>query len=234
MKSLMRRKILIYSALLLISACSSGNAVFSAVHAANDTIDIQVLYNGRAWRNLFYKVKGDQFLFSPEFLSGSVTIDGKRFNNIPLKYDIYNDELLTITDHGIILQLNKEMIDLFTINYENRILNFKKLGADSINSLSGYVNVLYDGGTSLYIKYRKEILLLAVENKYDMFNPVNRVFVEKDGEIEKVDSKGELLKLFEDQKHQVRSFIRSNNLRISRKDPESYRPVIEYYDKLHH
>jgi len=234
MKSLMRRKILIFSAFLLILACSSGIAVLSAVPAANDTIDIQVLYNGRAWRNLFYKVKGDQFLFSPEFLPGTVTIQGKLFKNIPLRYDIYNDELLTITDHGIILQLNKEMIDLFTMNYENQILSFKNFEADSINSLSGYVNVLYDGGTSLYIKYRKEILSLAVENKYDMFNLINRVYVEKDGEIIKVGSKGELLKLFEDQKHQVRSFIRSSKIRISRKDPGSYRPVIEYYDKLHY
>jgi len=234
MKNLMRRKILLYSAISLITAWSSAIDCFSAGMIANDTIDIQTLYNGRAWRNLFYRVKGDQFLFSPEFLPGSVSIQGKLFKNIPLKYDIYNDELLTITDHGIILQLNKEMVDLFTMNYENHILSFKNLEADSISSLSGYVNVLYDGGTSLFIKYRKEILTLAVENKYDMFNLVNRVFVEKDGEITKVDSKGELIKLFEDQKHLVRSYIRSNKIRVSRKDPESFKPVIEYYDKLHH
>ncbi|TFG41004.1 MAG: hypothetical protein E4H43_04935 [Bacteroidia bacterium] len=234
MKNLIRRKILLYSAFSLILACSSDIAVFGAVAEAKDTIDIQVLYNGRAWRNLFYKVKGDQFLFSTEFLPGSVTIDGKQFNDIPLKYDIYNDELLSITDHGIILQLNKEMIDLFTMKYENKIWNFRKLEADSLNSLSGYVNVLYNGGTSLYIKYRKEILLLAVENKFDIFNQVNRIFVEKNGQIFRVDSKGELLKLFEDQKHQVRSFIRNNKISISRKDPESFMPVIEYYDNLQH
>jgi len=236
MKSLMRRKILFYCAFSLISACSSGIALFSAVPEANsnDTNDIQVLYNGRAWRNLHYKIKGDQFLFSPEFLPGSVTIDGKKFDDISLRYDIYNDEILTITDHGILLQLNKEMIDLFSIYYENQIYNFKKLGADSINSLSGYVNVLYDGGTSLYIKYRKEILLLAVENKYDMFNQINRVFVVKEGEILRVGSKRELLKLFEDQKHQLRSFMRSNKIRVSRKDPETFKPVVEYYDKLQH
>ena len=143
----------------------------------------------------------------------------KTFNNLPLKYDIYNDELLTITDHEIILQLNKEMIDFFTMNYQDQIFNFKRLDADSINSLSGFVNVLYDGGTSLYVKYRKEILLLAVENKYDMFNQINRIFVKKNGKIFKVDSKSELLKLLEDQKHLVRSFIRSNKIRISRKNP---------------
>ena len=87
----------------------------------NDTIDIQILYNGRAWRNLYYKIKGDQFLFSPEFLPGSVTIEGKTFSNLQLKYDIYNDELIIITDNGIILQLNKEMIDLFSMIFDNNL-----------------------------------------------------------------------------------------------------------------
>lgn len=228
MKSLQRRKILLFSVLLLITALS-----FSASDpSSKDTIDVQTLFNGRAWRNLFYKVKGDQFLFSPEFLPGSVTIGGRLFEDIPLKYDIYNDELLIITDHGIIIQLNKEMIEKFTLNYENQVLSFRNFDRDSINSLPGYVNVVYEGGISLYIKYIKEILSLAVENKYDLFNPVNRVFVKKDGEIIKVDSRGELLKIFNDQKHQVRNFIRSSKLRVSRKYPDSFKPVIEYYDKL--
>ena len=232
----MRRKLLFYLAFSLKLVCFSDITGYSAIPetSVNDSIDIQLLYNGRAWRNLYYKIRGDQFLFSTEFLDGSVTIEGKTFKNLPFKYDIFNDELLTITDHNIILQLNKEMIDLFTMKYQDRIFNFKRLNADSLNALSGFVNILYDGGTSLYVKYRKEILLLAVENKYDMFNQVNRIFVEKNGQIFRVDSKAELLKLLEDQKRLVRSFIRSSKLRISRRNPDSFKLVIEYYDKLQH
>ena len=232
----MTRKFLLWSAFSLLLACINDIACYSVVPVTNvnDTIDVQVLYNGRAWRNIYYKIRGDQFLFSTEFLTGSVTIDGKTFNNLSLKYDIYNDELLTLTDHSIILQLNKEMIDRFTMKYQNRIFNFKRLDADSLSSLSGYANVLYDGGTSLYVKYRKEILLLAVENKYDMFNQVNRIFVEKNGQIFRVDSKQELLKLMEDHKREVAGFIRSGRLKISRRSPDSFKPVIEYYDKLQH
>jgi hypothetical protein len=236
MKKLMRRKIFLFSAFSLIITCFSEIACSGAIALANgnDTIDKQILYNGRAWRNLYYRIKGDQFLFSTEFMPGTVTIDGKTFNNLRLKYDIYNDELLTTTDHGIILQLNKEMVDRFTMNYNNQILSFKRLDADSLNSLSGYVNVLYDGNTSLYVKYRKEILLLAVENKYDMFNQLIRIYVKKNSEIDRVISKGDLLKLLEDQKRPVHSFIKSNRIKISRKNPDSFKPVIEYYDKLQH
>jgi hypothetical protein len=232
----MRRKIFSYSAFLIIFSCLfciTGSGAVPEKHV-NDTIDAQLLYNGRAWRNLYYKIKGDQFLFTTEFLPGSVTVDGKVFNNLPLKYDIYNDELLTITDRGIIIQFNKEMIDYFTLKYQDQTFNFKKFGADSLNSLSGFVNVLYDGNTSLYTKYRKEILLLAIENKYDAFNQITRIFVEKNKEISRVAGKGDLLKLLKDQKHMLKDFIRSNKIRISRTNPGSFTPVIEYYDKLQH
>ncbi len=232
----MRRKLLFYSLFSLLLASLSDVAGHSAIPELkiNDSIDVQVLYNGRAWRNIYYKIRGDQFLFSTEFLTGSVTIDGKTYDNLSLKYDIYNDELLTITDNRIILQLNKEMLDLFTMVYKDQIFSFKRLDADSLNALSGFVNVLYEGGTSLYVKYRKEILLLAVDNKYDMFNQVNRIFIEKDGNIFRVDTKGALLKVLEDQKRMVRNFIRSSKLRITRRNPDSFKPVIEYYDKLQH
>jgi len=197
----------------------------------SDTIELQILNNGRAWRNLYYKIKGDQFLFSAEFLPGSVTIEGRTFNNLKLKYDIYNDELIMITDNGIIIQINKEMVEAFSMIFD-KIYNFKKLEADTLNSISGYVNVLYDGNTSLYVKYRKEILQLAVENKYDLFNQINRIYVKKDGVLSRVDSKREFLNLFKDKKQQLHTFIKANKLKLSRKNPASFKPVIEYYDTL--
>ena len=228
MNNLMRQFLILFSLIFLSIDCMPsvpGGVVLP------DTVDSQILNNGRAWRNLYYKIKGDQFLFYAEFLPGTVKIEGRTFINLKLKYDIYNDELIMITDNGIIIQLNKEMVEAFSLTFDN-IYNFKKLEVDTLNSLSGYVNVLYDGNNSLYVKYRKEILQLAVENKYDLFNQINRIYVTKDGVISRVDSKREFLNLFKDKKQQLHTFIRSKKLKLSRKKPESFKPVIEYYDTL--
>ena len=37
------------------------------------------------------------------------------YNNIGINYDIYNDEIITKTNLGNLLQLNKEMVDSFTL-----------------------------------------------------------------------------------------------------------------------
>jgi hypothetical protein len=91
------------------------------------TKENQVLYNGRIWRNLYYMVQGDQFLFSKEFLPGSLSISGKTFPNILLKYDIFSDEILTPIDSGKILQLNKELIDSFSVIFQNKKYRFTKI-----------------------------------------------------------------------------------------------------------
>jgi hypothetical protein len=192
----------------------------------------QILYNGRYWRNLYFKVKEDQFLFSKELLPGSVTIDGKSFKNVSLLYDIYNDELLVKTNHGTILQLNKEMVDSFKFNFKNKTYYFTKLPVDSLKVLRGYVNVLFKGKNSLYVKYKKEIQMLAVERKYDLFYQTHRIYFVKDGSSHLLNGKGDLLKVLNEDKVQIRDFIKKNKLRISKKNPESFIPVIAYYDSI--
>jgi len=225
----------IFTALISLLLVSLPSALCSEARAGAfpaDTIDIQVLYNGRAWRNLHYKIQGDQFLFNSGFTPGSVTMRGRTFQGQSVRYDCYNDELLLLTGKGIILQLNKELIDGFTLEYDNRIFKFRNFESDSDRSLTGFVNVLSEGAASLYVKYSKEVLILAVENKFDLFTDNIRIYVEKDGITTRVINKGDLLRLLGDRKQQVRDYIKSNMIRVTTKVPESVRPVIDYYNSL--
>jgi hypothetical protein len=98
--------------------------------------------------------------------------------------------------------------------------------------MKGFVNILYEGKSALYVKYMKEILLLAVENKYDLFNQVIRVYFGKEGSVYRINSKREFMGLIKDHKAEVRQFMRNNKVRLSKKIPESFKPVVEYYDKM--
>lgn len=228
--------------LILILSLSAGLRLYGSSSAENggnlitfadkDSIDKQVLYNGRVWRVLYKNVKGSEFLFTKEFMQGSVTIDGRTYSNLSMKYDIYNDEILTTTDHSIILQLNKAMVQKFTLNYENRIYNFQNIKADSVNNVSGYVNVLHNGKTMLFIKNKKDILLLADDNKYDIFSESSKTFLMKDGIIHPLNNKRDLLIILVDKQLEIKTFIKKNKIQVSKKLPESFVPVLKYYDTL--
>jgi sulfur transfer complex TusBCD TusB component (DsrH family) len=192
----------------------------------------QILYNGRIWRNLYLRVKENQFLFSKEFVPGSVIVSGKSFDDINLRYDIYNDEIMIITDNEKILQLNKEMVDSFSLKYENRLHQFSRLDGDSINQLKGYVDVLYNGKTDLYVKYRKEISRVTQGKMYDIFIQSDKVYLLKNGIVHHIKNKRAFLALLSDNKQQVKVYIKSNKIKVISKKPESFVAVLKFYDSL--
>ncbi|MGB8489561.1 MAG: hypothetical protein WCE64_00740 [Bacteroidales bacterium] len=197
-----------------------------------DIFENQTLYNGRAWRNLYSLVRGNQFLFTDMFLPGTVSIGGKLFTGLELKYDIYNDELLIRSDRGIIMQLNKEMVNGFTIEYNNRIYDFQKLEKNADEPDQGYFNILYKGRLNLLVKYKKEVLLLAVDKTYDLFSQYHRIYLKKDGEMYLINKKKNILNLYSSNNKSIISFIKRRGLKVTRKDPESFVPLVEFCDNL--
>jgi hypothetical protein len=198
-----------------------------------DTIkENQILYNGRKWRNLYYMVQGDQFLFSSMFLPGSLTIRGKTFTNVSIMYDLYKDEILTPVSPGLILQLNKEMVDSFSLLFQNKTYRFTRMPDDSLEGLKGYVNVLYSGKTALYIKYNKKIDKLKVEGENDKFYQLTRIYYVKDSICNQITGKSDLFRVLFEDKARIRDFIKKNKLLVSKEEPESFIPVIRYYDRI--
>ncbi|OFY61142.1 MAG: hypothetical protein A2Y71_00310 [Bacteroidetes bacterium RBG_13_42_15] len=197
-----------------------------------DIIENQILYNGRVWRNLYSRVRGNQFLFTEMFMPGTVSVSGKLFTGLELKYDIYNDELLIRSAQGIILQLNKEMVDGFTIEYNKRKYDFQKLEVNTDGPGEGYFNILYKGKSELLVKYKKGIQLLAVDDTYDLFNQYNRIYLNKDGEMHLINKKKNIINLFSGTNKDIMRFIKSRRLKVTRKDPDSFIPLVVFCDNL--
>jgi len=196
-----------------------------------DTLkDNQVLYNGRIWRNLYSRIMGDQFLFTPDLLTGTVATGDRVFSNVQLKYDIYRDELIAETNHGLFLQLNKEMVDSFSLNFLNR--NYFFIRTDSIKDYGGYINLLYKGRSSFIVKYRKKIELLAVEKKYDQFYQINKMYLLRGEKIDPFAGRLEFFRLMGDHKKAVRSYMKKNKIIASKNDPGSFIPLIKFYDTI--
>jgi hypothetical protein len=214
-----------------ICSCNSETVRFDVIQ--QDTIpDNQFLYNGRIWKNFDYGAEGDQFLFSRVYMPGSLTIRGRTFEDVTILYDIYKDEILTPIFSEGILQLNKEMVDSFSILFKNKTYRFTRMPEDSLKVLKGYVNVIYKGKTSLYVKYNKKIERSAVEGKTDKFYQISRIYFVKDNIAHLITTTGDLFRVLNEYKRQIKDFIKKNQSEVSKKEPESYIPVIRYYDSI--
>lgn len=216
---------------VIFPALIQAASTYSPVIQQNPS-DNQLLLNGRIWRNQYSKAFGDQFFLTNTFLKGSVTFNGQRFNNLNLKYDITNDELILSIESHPVISMNKEMVDSFTLIFENRNYHIINAGTDSSNVLRGYVNVLYDGPTALYVKFTKKIQPLAVDGRSDLFVQENRIYIRNGSEIVPVTGKNKLLTLLEDKKKEIRSLLKSSGIKLTRKYPDTFIPVLRYYDSL--
>lgn len=224
---------LLFTASGLRLTASVKSILVSSEVANQDTITRnQILYNGRVWKNIYYYVSGDQFLFSPEFAPGSVTMRGTTFGNLRLRYDICSDEIMIITASDNILQLNKEMVDGFTAVYENNAHRFTRIVPDSINNHEGYFDVLYDGNTSLLVRYSKKVTRSNEGKRFENFVQYNQVYILKDGYMNRIKGRKDIYNLFGDRRKQVRTFMKNNRIRIVKKIPQSYIRVLEYFDSL--
>jgi len=209
-----------------------GRHIAQTLSVKRDSLERQILYNGRVWKNEFGITDGYQFFLSSDFLTGSLSVDSYNFNSIRIKYDLVNDELLLLKDDGTILLLNKEMINSFRLSYQDKVFKFVNFANSSSGNLAGYCHLLYDGKIKVYAKYVKELIPTTITNGLPRFSQINKVYILKDGKINRADNRRELLNLFAEGEEQsmLKKYMRSNHIIISRNDPDSFRRVIEYYE----
>jgi hypothetical protein len=94
------------------------------------------------------------------------------------------------------------------------------------------VNVLYNGPTALYVKYTKKIQPMAVDGRYDLFVQDYHIYLKYGTEIVPVSGKRKFLTLLEDKKKEISYYMKSNKLKFQPKEPETFIPVLEYYDSI--
>jgi hypothetical protein len=224
------------ASLLTVSAlsfpCSEGSSVLFPLSVQDTLKEKQILYNGILWTNKYHKFKGDQYLFSDIFLPGSLSFNNHLYKNLEIRYDILSDEIMIPENRDVIVQLNKEMVDSFALVFEKREYRFRNFRSDSLLGSNGYFNVLYEGRSALYIKYIKNIVTEVTDKSNGYFNQIVDLILVLDGKKYKINKLKDIMDLIPWDKDQIKRYLRQNKIRVSIKDPNSFIPVIRYYDYL--
>jgi hypothetical protein len=153
-----------------------------------------------------------------------------------IKFDIYADEILIPVDLDEVVQVNKEMVDSFSIRYENFTYRFEKFN-DSLEKkldVNGYLCVLYKGETALYIKYGKYIMPNITDKSDGEFIETRKVYLVKDKTLYPILSITDLSKALNIDKQVMKNFLKKNKLKILMNNPVSIIPIIRFYDDLSH
>jgi len=210
-----------------------GDNVFTGTaHQPDSLRDRQHLYNGVLWNNNYRRIEGDPYLFTNIFLPADIYFNGKHFAGVKIRYDIYADEIMIPRNLDQIIILNKEMVDSFSIKYNDRIFNFINNHPDSLTGSGGYLNILYKGRTDLYVKYEKRILTEVTDQNDGEFSQRHKILLVTGNRVHELNRLKDILNIAGDQKDIIRRYVNENRIKVTRKQPDSFIPLVRLYDSL--
>ena len=112
------------------------------------------------------------------------------------------------------------------------MLKFTNFRGNTLKGFKGYANILYNGRSSILVNYKKNIRPAFTENYDGEFYQTQQIYIIKDSIVYRLDGVDDLFNVLNADKVQMKNFISKNKLKVSKKIPESFLPVIRYYDSL--
>jgi hypothetical protein len=220
---------------LLISELSAQEFYNSVKPITTESNTLNYKLTGRRY-HFTSTIRGPVYLDDEWRLGSVILANGDRHQNIYLKLNTLNDDLLWYNDRtGAITILDKFIIDEFILDTNNQNPTFfRKLNYDRYPKGEHYFNVVYDGKVKLLKWFLTEEISVPAYydqsgylkgTEYQMRKILFIVF--PDNSLIKIDgSKKSFLDLFPEQKKKVRQLFRKNKIILGKKrDSEMIRAV---------
>jgi len=192
----------------------------------------QNLIHGIKYYNLNSRSRGHKFLGEDMFYKGKVSLDGKKYSDILIKYDIYNQHV--ILEHedllGNIHQIVLNTLRVKEFEFNDRIFYRKNFPGHG----SMYLHPVVRGDLECYIRYWKE-LLPAVGGKQSVFQftgTKRKFFLVRNDDVHVFTNAPSLLRIFPGQRGELRSYLIRNKLIIKWADDEDIMNLIQFCEQV--
>jgi hypothetical protein len=217
---------------------TNNKALFAGVEDKfNDEMGPQShLYNGVNYEFYDPTIKGNAyFLDNMNWNNGTIVYDGFAYKNVPLLYDVYADQVITLAYRSALrLQLIKDHVQSFDL-LGHHIIYHQQDASNPTSPKTGFYDELYGGKVQVLAKRTKS---LQHTNGFNgtidsYFSPSLDYYLYKDGTYYPVSSQGSFLKVFKDKKNAVLLYMKLNNLKFKKQQKEeAMAKAAAYYDQL--
>ncbi|MFY0608453.1 MAG: hypothetical protein JXR10_17165 [Cyclobacteriaceae bacterium] len=171
-----------------------------------------------------------QFFHLSSWQANTISFTGQVYDSIYLFYDIYKDQLIIqhpseLIYFGLGIKPIQQNVDWFTLdghffrNYSTPISNLGK----------GFFDELFIGETVNLLAKRSK--MIKTDNDIQFTN-IDKLVIGIDGNYKRFNRKSSLWKIFPEYKKQIKGYIRSNNLSISKDNESELIMLTRYCDGL--
>jgi hypothetical protein len=194
----------------------------------------------RTWDNRYEGVRGTPYLKNVWQNAQIISIEGKVYNNVPLKYDVYSNLLAIKNSKGDSISTETTNIKEFT--WIGTGMTFvKEPLLDNTTDLKNfgrlYQQIFKGNKTTLLKNYRKELLKADYQGgynanrRYDELIDETDYYLKKDTQIEKIKlNEKNIVKFLADKEKEVKDFIKKQKLNL--KNETDVVKLLQYYESL--
>ena len=190
------------------------------------------LNNGREYIRDGRKTNGIPYFETAELTRGSVSYDGRLYDNVDLLYDMTAEKLITNNyQRNGLMELVPEKIENFSIGTHR----FVRLVSNSSNQnvlKDGNYEILYSGRVSLFSHTIKKLELQARADENVKFLQTITYLIQKNNKYYEVHDEKEVLKLFQDKSDEMNKYLRSNHIKMRKNLKGGLIQVTEHYSQL--
>ncbi len=192
-----------------------------------------LLYKGPEYYNYAPTIaNGHPFFLTGDFQTGRVVYENVLYENVPLLYDIVQDELILEHYDGFYkIQLNKADVSAFSMNGHSFI--HLKTGNQGSTTPAGFYEVLYQGKTSLYARRTKSIRERNVQVQVVRdAKSSDQYFIQTASGLLAIKNLKAALKIMDSHADAIRQHLKSRDLNYKRDPQQTLIEAVKYYDQI--
>lgn len=177
----------------------------------------QLLVNGVYFEYQSGKDIGHPFMESEEYQKGYLIIHKKRYDNLLLKYDLFNQQVVVLYTDNIGTQLAFVPPVIFISEFAMDKLLFKRYAFN--NEPAKIYQEVYSGNIKCLYAWKKGRAESHHNVKYsafEYFKPASKSYLVIDNSIYQFRGKGDFIKLFPPTyKKEISAFIKTQNIKVN-------------------
>ena len=228
-----------YISLLAILLISSAGLYAQSIYNLRSAIDFfetnKIMYGDSRHILSESEVEGSPY-YIDEFKKGTIyTYQKIQYNDIPLRYNIYKDEMeFQKPDDQILSIATPEIVEKAVVG-EDTFSNIRYEFGNKVKR--AYFILLIEGKLSLYM--RPEVIYKKPKKAAGYIDPEPAKFIKRPDVFYlrinqqaavKIESKKDLLNFFNDHQKQIQDFIKENKIKPAKKD--KMMELVEFYNSL--
>ena len=232
MKHLIKKSCFVFALTFSIQTLPtvSAQALRNGVTTVQDVIDPGMV-NPELLHGKPAEISGDPFLISDWVMGTVADIDGKKFENVLLRYQAFDDVLIIKLDNKEFV-ISKKLAKSFTFSVGSKAYFFEKV---TLERDFKYLEPIYKQTLSFYKQYKK--VVTAKGNTYNggvksSYTPAEAYFASDENKQVKefkLNKKG-VLALFPSYKGKIEAYLRKEKGKI--KTEEDVKKVLKFIESI--